>query len=133
MTTTLLRVVPLLLAAASGIVVLDAGFVYDDPSALLENPVVNGTVPAWEAFMRDFWGHPASQGFTTWRPLMPIIWALLWKLWPANPLPFHILRASLHVLAVAMSMRFVYRLRPSLSWAAGVGTLFALHLSTPRA
>ncbi|MBW1903782.1 MAG: hypothetical protein JRJ24_00505 [Deltaproteobacteria bacterium] len=53
-------------------------------------------------------------------------------MWPANPLPFHILSTSLRVLAVAMSMRFVYRLRPSLSWAAGVGTLFALNLSTPR-
>jgi len=126
-TATWLRIAPLLLAAAVGIVIVDAGFVYDDPSALLENPVVNGTVPAWEAFVRDFWGRPASQGFTTWRPLMPLLWALLWKLWPANPLPFHILSASLHVLAVAMSMRFVHRLRPSLAWAAGVGTLFALH------
>jgi len=44
-TTMLLRIVPLLLAASVGIVVIDAGFVYDDPSALLENPVVNGAVP----------------------------------------------------------------------------------------
>jgi len=58
---------------------------------------------------------------------MPIVWALLWKLWPESPLPFHILSASLHVLAVAMSMRFVYRLRASHSWAGAVGTLFALH------
>lgn len=127
MTTTLLRIVPLLLAAVAGIVVIDAGFVYDDPSALVDNPVVNGAAPAWEAFVRDFWGRPASHGFTSWRPLMPIIWALLWKLWPESPLPFHILSASLHVLAVAMSMRFVYRLRPSHAWAAAVGTLFALH------
>jgi hypothetical protein len=126
-TTMLLRIVPLLLAASVGIVVLDAGFVYDDPSALLENPLVNGEAPAWEAFVRDFWGRPASHGFTSWRPVMPMIWALLWKLWPGNPLPFHILSTLLHVLAVAMSMRFVYGLRPSLSWAAAVGTLFALH------
>ncbi|MBW2685324.1 MAG: hypothetical protein JRE19_05330 [Deltaproteobacteria bacterium] len=123
----LLRIVPLLLAASVGIVVLDAGFVYDDPSALLENPLVNGEAPAWEAFVRDFWGRPASHGFTSWRPVMPMIWALLWKLWPGNPLPFHILSTLLHVLAVAMSMRFVYGLRPSLSRAAAVGTLFALH------
>jgi len=126
-TATWLRILPLLLAAVVGIVIVDAGFVYDDPSALLENPVVNGTVPAWKAFVRDFWGRPASHGFTTWRPLMPIVWALLWKVWPVNPLPFHILSASLHVLAVAMSMRFVYRLRPSLAWMAAIGTLFALH------
>ena len=127
MTTLMLRIVPLLLAAAAGIVVVDAGFVYDDPSALLENPLVNGQAPPWEAFLRDFWGRPASHGFTTWRPLMPLVWALLWKFWPANPLPFHLLSALLHVLAVAMSMRFVYRLHASLDWAAAVGTLFALH------
>lgn len=127
MTAAWLRIAPLLLAALAGIVVLDAGFVYDDPSALLENPLVNGDVPAWEAFVRDFWGRPASHGFTTWRPVMPMVWSLLWRAWPANPLPFHILSALLHVLAVAMSMRFVYRLRPSLGWAAAVGTLFALH------
>lgn len=127
LTTILLRIVPLLLAAGVGIVVIDAGFVYDDPSALLENPLVNGEVPAWEAFVRDFWGRPASHGFTSWRPVMPMIWALLWKLWPGNPLPFHILSTLLHVLAVAMSMRFVYGIRPSLGWAASIGTLFALH------
>ena len=65
MTTTLLRIVPLLLAAVAGIVVIDAGFVYDDPSALVDNPVVNGAAPAWEAFVRDFWGRPASHGFTS--------------------------------------------------------------------
>jgi hypothetical protein len=122
-----LRVAPLLLAALVGLVVIDAGFVYDDPSALLENPVVNGSAPVWEAFVRDFWGRSASHGFTTWRPLMPILWALTWKLWPSSPLPFHILGATLHVLAVWMSMRFVYRLRPSRAWSAAVGTLFALH------
>ncbi len=127
MTASLLRILPLVLAAVVGLVVIDAGFVYDDPSALLENPVVNGTVPVWEAFIRDFWGRPASHGFTSWRPLMPIVWALVWKLWPSNPLPFHILSATLHVLAVGMSMRFAYRLRPSYAWSAAVGTLFALH------
>ncbi|MDH3655050.1 MAG: hypothetical protein OEN21_12330 [Myxococcales bacterium] len=121
------RVVPLLLAAVVGLAVIDAGFVYDDPSALLENPLVNGTAPVWEAFTRDFWGRPASHGFTSWRPLMPILWALIWKLWPSNPLPFHILSATLHVLAVGISMRFVHRLRPSYALSAAVGTLFALH------
>jgi hypothetical protein len=115
------------LAAAVGVIVLDGGFVYDDFSALLENPVVNGEAPVWQAFIRDFWGRPASHGFTTWRPLMPILWAQVWNWAPDNPLPYRALSALLHVLAVAMSMRFVYRLESSDSWAAAVGTLFALH------
>lgn len=54
MTVSVLRVVPLVFAAVVGGIVADPGFAYDDPSALLENPVVNGTAPAWEAFVRDF-------------------------------------------------------------------------------
>jgi len=126
-TIALKRVAPLLVAAAAGLMVLDAGFVYDDPSALLENPLVNGQVPLREAFVRDFWGRPASQGFTSWRPAMPIIWAQLWHWWPNNPLPFHLLSALLHVVAVVMSMYFAYELRRSHSWAGAVGMLFALH------
>jgi hypothetical protein len=125
--SVLLRTAPLLLAAVVGMIVIDGGFVYDDSSALLENPVVNGQVPFWEAFSRDFWGRPASLGFTTWRPLMPMLWAQLWSWWPDDPLPYRILSASLHVLAVAACVRFVYRLEPSEGWAAAVGTLFALH------
>ena len=127
MTVPVLRIVPLVLAAVVGLLVVDAGFVYDDPSALVENPIVNGSTPIWEAFVRDFWGRPATHGFTSWRPLMPIVWALIWRLWPANPLPFHILSASLHVFAVWISMRFVYRLRPSYAYSSAVGVLFALH------
>jgi hypothetical protein len=101
--------------------------VYDDSSALLDNPIVNGEVAAWEAFGRDFWGRPRSQGLTTWRPAMPLLWAQLWKWWPDDPLPFRALSVLMHVLAVALSMRFALRLEPSRGWAAAVGVLFALH------
>ncbi len=127
LTALLLRAGPLVLAAVVGALVLDGGFVYDDPSALLKNPVVNGQVPVWEAFIRDFWGRPASHGFTTWRPVMPMLWAQLWTWFPNEPLPFRLLSVLLHVLAVAMCMRFVVRLEPSRGWAATVGALFALH------
>ncbi len=118
---------PVALALAVGAVSLDAGFVYDDPSALLENPVVNGEAPVSEAFVRDFWGRPASEGFTTWRPAMPVVWALLWKVFPENPLPFHLLSALLHALAVALSVELVRRLGATESVALAAGTLFALH------
>lgn len=118
---------PVVLAFAVGAVVLDAGFVYDDPSALIENPVVHGDVPVFEAFSRDFWGRPASHGFITYRPLMPAVWALVWSAFPENPLPFHFLSALLHVLAVGMGMQLAYRLTPSVSAAVATGTVFALH------
>ena len=123
----LLRAGPLALAAIVAAITLDGGFVYDDTSALIGNPIVNGEVAATEAFGRDFWGRPRSHGVTTWRPAMPLIWAQLWKWWPEDPLPFRALSLALHVLVVALSMRFAFRLRPSRRWAATVGVLFALH------
>lgn len=108
-------------------ITLDGGFVYDDASALGDSPIVNGEVGPWEAFSRDFWGRTSSQGFTTWRPLMPMLWSQMWALWPDDPLPFRILSLLLHVLAVALSMRLAVRLGGSRAWAAVVGTLFALH------
>lgn len=122
-----LRAGPLLLAALVSLVVLDGQFVYDDPSLLIENPVVNGEVPAWGAFVRDFWGRDAGQGFITWRPLMPIVWAQLWSVWPGEPLPFRLLGILLHVFSVAMCVRFVHRLTQSPELAAVTGALFALH------
>ncbi len=123
----MLRAAPLALAAAVGLIAIDGQFVYDDPSLLVDNPVVTGEVPTWEAFVRDFWGRDAGERFITWRPLMPIVWAQLWSLWPGEPLPFRVLSVLLHVLAVAMSVRFVERLTASLERAALVGSLFAMH------
>jgi len=122
-----LRFVPLALAAVVGLLSIDAGFVFDDPSALLESPIVTGEVPWWEAFTRDYWGRPIDGGVNSWRPLMPMVWALLWKLFPDNPLPFHALSLLLHVLATALATRLARALRGSEPWAIAVGTLFAVH------
>ncbi|MEM1451376.1 MAG: hypothetical protein AAGI22_19820, partial [Planctomycetota bacterium] len=39
-----------------------AGFSYDDREAIVGNPVVEGAVPAWEAFRRDYWHHYEDAG-----------------------------------------------------------------------
>ncbi|MEM7137199.1 MAG: hypothetical protein AAF500_11500 [Myxococcota bacterium] len=124
---TVREVVPLFVAAGVGLVVADGGFVFDDRHALHENPIVNGEAPVWEAFVRDFWGRPASIGFTTWRPLMPLAWRGLWALSPDTPLSFHLLSALLHVLAVGAAMHLLRRLRASADAAFIVGLLFAAH------
>jgi hypothetical protein len=123
----MLRLGPLALAALVGLIVLDGRFVYDDSSLLVENPVVNGEVAFWEAFVRDFWGRASSHGFITWRPLMPLVWAQLWTLWPGEPLPFRVLGLLLHVFAVATGVVFVHRLSESRERALLVGVLFAVH------
>lgn len=124
--TRAIRAVPLVLAALVGILVADGEFVFDDTSALHDNPVVHGGVAIWEAFTRDFWGRTVGEGYTTWRPAMPLVWRTIWAWWP-NPLPFRILSAALHVATVWLAMRFCGRLRSSTAWAVSVGVLFALH------
>jgi len=123
----LLRLIPLALAAVVGLLTLDAGFVFDDSQALLGNPIVTGEVPWWEAFTRDYWGRPIDGGVNSWRPVMPMAWALLWKLFPDNPLPFHALSLLLHVFATAAATALARALRASETWAVAVGSLFAVH------
>lgn len=123
----LIRVLPLALAAAVGLMSVDAGFVFDDPQALLANPVVTGEVPCWEAFSRDYWGNPMEGGVNSWRPIMPIAWAMLWKISPGQPLPFHLLSVLLHLIVTALAMRLARALRDSDAWAISVGVLFAVH------
>ncbi|MEM9727020.1 MAG: hypothetical protein AAF997_00435 [Myxococcota bacterium] len=121
--TSLRALVPLLLAAIVGLMTADAGFVYDDRSAILESPVVQGEVPFWEAFVRDYWGRPASEGVNSWRPVMPMVWAML----PSSPVAYHLLSVLLHVLATGLAFRLSLVLRPSEPWALSVASLFAVH------
>jgi hypothetical protein len=106
---------------------VDASFVFDDPEALLANPIVTGDAPWWEAFTRDYWGRPMEGGVNSWRPITPIGWAILWRLAPGQPLPFHLLSVLLHVVATALAMRLARALRDSDAWAIAVATLFAVH------
>lgn len=116
-----------MLAAVVGLITIDAGFVFDDPHAILGNPVVTGEVPWWEAIQRDFWGRPIDGGINTWRPIMPMVWAALWRLSPNSPLPFHLVSILLHILATALATQLARTLRPPETWAITVGSLFAVH------
>jgi hypothetical protein len=94
---------PVLLAALVGAMTLDGGFVMDDRHALLQSPVVQGTVPAWEAWSRSFWGEPLDKAgdAVSWRPLLPLLWRGLWQLGGGAPWPFRLLSLLLHVAATA--------------------------------
>ncbi len=116
-----------MLAALVGFLTVDAGFVFDDAHALLQNPVVTGEVSWWEAFFRDYWGRPIEGGVNSWRPIMPMLWALLWKAFPNNPAAFHVLSALLHMVTTALAVRLGRALSGSEPWALTVGALFAVH------
>ncbi len=75
------------------------GFVYDDPYAILGNPVVQGAFDPGLLLARDFWGLAPGEGVGTWRPL-PVL--TLWLDWHAGggaPWLFHATNVLLHALA----------------------------------
>lgn len=51
-----------------------AGYAFDDREGVLENPVINGTRPATDAFGRDYWEHRGSAGH--YRPIAQLTLAL---------------------------------------------------------
>jgi len=119
--------VPLAAAALAGLLTIDGGFTYDDPSAIEKNVVVNGRRPVTEAFTRDHWGNPVRQGATNYRPLSPIVWRAQWLAGDGSPLPFRIGSLVLHVLAVAALLWLARRLEIDDVPAIVGATLFALH------
>lgn len=126
--TCLFWAVPLILAVMVGMFTIDGNFVQDDKRAILGNPlVVSDTIPYSEFFHRDSWGFEVGDRLYVWRPLLPMIWRTIWAIQPANPFPFRLLTALLHLTATGMVLLLGYHLLPE-RWVAWVaGALFAVH------
>lgn len=99
-------------------------FALDDAFAVQSNPVVQGQVPAWEAFSRDFWGLGLPSPIGTYRPLTVLSFVLDARLGNGAPWVFHLTNVLLHVLAVAALYR-VWR-----SWAGDTTAWAAAALFT---
>lgn len=55
----------------------------DDDVAVRGHPVVTGAAPLSEAFLREFWGRPLAEGWSSsYRPLATLSWALEARLAP---------------------------------------------------
>ena len=93
---------PFVAAALVCVPVLGGGFVYDDPHAIVHNPVVTGAVGWTETFHRDFWGTPIADGVRSYRPLLPLVWRTLFAAWPGRALPFRLLTLLLHLAATLL-------------------------------
>jgi hypothetical protein len=123
----ILWTIPLLLAAVVGLFTIDGKFVQDDYAAIVMNPIVIQDIPFWEAFRRDFWGLPINQTIFVWRPLLPIIWKLLWSIQPNDPLLFRILSLLLHVSATASVILLGRKLIADRRMLWTTGAVFAVH------
>ena len=77
------------------------GFVRDDAPAIVENPVVQGRVPAWTAFRRNAWGGPGPGSVALYRPLPMLLFRAEWVLGHGSPAFFHAINAGLHAAVCA--------------------------------
>jgi hypothetical protein len=126
--TYLFWAVPLFLAVMVSAFTIDGNFVQDDKAAILENPlVVKQAVPFSEFFHRDSWGFPTEDGIFVWRPLLPMIWRMVWAIQPGTPFLFRLLTVLLHLMATGMVLLLGHHLfrERSIVWTAGA--LFAVH------
>jgi hypothetical protein len=106
---------------------IDGGFVGDDRSALLESPVVQGAVPVGEAFVRDVWGNPASDGVNTYRPLSPMLWRAEWVFGGGSPLLFRVMSLLFHAGAVLLAWLCLRALGAGERVSATAAVFFAIH------
>lgn len=106
---------------------IGAGFSFDDLEGVLQNPLVNGSRPALDAFRFDYWHHLGDAGH--YRPLAVLSLALDWRLFGTSAAGYHATSALLHALVVLFAGLFARHLpTPRLAWAGlFAALLFGLH------
>ena len=111
----------LVLACAAFAPALVGGFAYDDGEAIHLNPIVQGQLPALQAFAQDYWHHISDAGH--YRPLATL--SLRWDrfLWADNPMGFHATSLALHLIVVLLGGLLLHRLLPK-SPACFLGLIF---------
>ena len=106
-----------LLTLAAYATALRAGFIWDDPDYLTENPLIE-TLEG----LRRIW-------FTAQTPqYYPLVFTTFWieeKLWGLHPLGYHAVNVLLHGAGALLVWRLLRRLEVPGAWLAGA--IFALH------
>ncbi len=107
---------------------LMGGFSFDDLEVLAGNPVIDGDLPWFEAFRRDYWQHHPAGAAGHYRPLATL--SLRWDtaLWGRDPRGFHLTNVVMHLAVVLLSAGLFcgrHRLPTSMPW---IGlTVLAVH------
>jgi len=73
------------------------------------------------------WGEPLGGEITSYRPLPPLLWRVLWGVRPGSPAPFRAATLLLHVLAAGLFWVLARRLGASPALAGAAALLFAVH------
>ncbi|MCA9602868.1 MAG: hypothetical protein KC417_12620, partial [Myxococcales bacterium] len=119
---------PVALAILVGASTLDGEFVGDDGRALLDNPVVNGALPANAVLTHDFWGESLDgPNAVSFRPATSLLWRAVWSLAHEQPFPFRALGLVLHAVAVFFAWRWLGALGTPLRARVIAASLLAAH------
>jgi len=106
---------PLLAALFVMGLTLGHGFAFDDPMAVITNPLLDESRSWLDAFTHDFWGERSGyEHIASWRPLT--LWSLRW-LGGAQPMAFHLTNGLLHLMIVLLALQGARRLGAS-SWGS---------------
>ena len=102
-------------------------FVYDDGAQILFNPAMRSWHNLLQLFGEHVWASQAGAVPNYYRPVF-MAWCLVqYKLFGANPLPWHLALVMLHLLATALVFQLARRLFADDFVATSAAVIFGLH------
>jgi len=91
---------------------IHGGWVWDDSAEIARNPIMSDP-----AGLAKIWVSPVTPDFF---PLKTTLQWFLWRLWGANPAPYHLLTLGLHLLSTLLFWRLLHKLGLRLAWVGGL-------------
>lgn len=98
------------------------GYVYDDTSIILRDPVLNGWRSLREVWTHPYWGGTQGDVAGLYRPLLMAMFAVLWNGAHKFAIAFHLLAVGAHALATMLLWRVLRR--SAAPWAAAGAALW---------
>ena len=123
-----LLAVPALVAVLSYWGIWHAGFCFDDPMAILNNPLVNGQAGWLDAFTSNFWGdRPGFEHLQSWRPLTVLDLRIDYAVGQGAPWAFHMGNLILLAMLATLMMIVAHRVGLGTNTSLMVGVIVAAH------
>jgi hypothetical protein len=121
-----IRIALVLAAFAPFLRTLLYGFVYDDATIVLNNPVIAGWRSLVEVWKHPYWAAGGTSAPGLYRPLLMLCFAVVSNLGHKYAIAFHVFAVTAH--ATATVLLFALLRRGVSRWAAALGALwFAVH------